>query len=70
MTPGAAAAGPTVPLAAACDSLRWARKALAAARDGCIGCGRLGDPIEQFALGLISHSTLVSGSRGHEIGAE
>jgi hypothetical protein len=145
VTPDASAAGPTVPLAAAADSLRWARKALAAARDGCIRCcglircedhlmtlwlrsdpalvqliaerhfpalqqlapakrcellktfaawleyrgkaaehlrvhpqtvryrlrqlrdllgSRLDDPMEQFALGLISHATLASGSGG------
>jgi hypothetical protein len=149
VTPGATAAGPTVPIAAAGDSLRWARSALAAARDGCIRCGglirceehlitlwlrsdpalvkliaerhfpalqqlapakrsellktfaawleyrgkaaehlrvhpqtvryrlrqlrellgsRLDDPMEQFALGLISYATLVSGCAGHEVG--
>jgi hypothetical protein len=151
VTSAAAAAGPTVPLVAAADSLRWARKALAAARDGCIRSSglirceehlmtlwlrsdpalvqliaerhfpalqrlapakraellktfaawleyrgkaaehlrvhpqtvryrlrqlrdllgsRLDDPMEQFALGLISHATpppAASGSLGHEV---
>ena len=37
----AAAVGPTVPLAGAADSLRWAHQALEAARDGFIPCSRI-----------------------------